>query len=176
MRSEQPDRIVAVVHDRREGACRDAAVAGWRERLDEVVACIDGDAEHLDARVSRSSLVVLRRWVDGLLRQVARRGGVAPDEPLERSIADVVLVVDELVSNALEHAAGAPEVGVSIGPDRVLVTVSDRRPDDAPILGFPPPLQPSGRGMLVVDAVSRRWGVVIGQTSKAVWAELPWSV
>ncbi|MEU4655364.1 ATP-binding protein [Streptomyces sp. NPDC023723] len=85
-----------------------------------------------------------------------------------------VLLVSELVTNALRHATGP--VGVRLvppaGPDGVLrVEVSDSLPD----LPRERPARPedeSGRGLYLVSAAARRWGARPAADGKTVWFEL----
>lgn len=88
---------------------------------------------------------------------------------------DVMLLVSELVTNAVRHqsATGDIEMAVAIAGRRLRVEVSD------PGGGFskpatarePPPDALGGRGLLIVDRVASRWGVTPGQPTR-VWFEL----
>jgi hypothetical protein len=87
------------------------------------------------------------------------------------------LVTSELVTNAIEHAAGSREratLRLSASPAGLLVTVTD--PDPAPpALCDPGPWAEGGRGISLVAAHSADWGwhprrAVAGKT---VWAWLP---
>ncbi|MFJ6070527.1 ATP-binding protein [Streptomyces sp. NPDC093065] len=101
---------------------------------------------------------------------------------LEHRGDDAVLVVTELVSNAVTHAvpsaaAGAPEVGLGLvlGPARLTLTVSDPG-DDGPV--FNPSdgsaLREHGRGLCIVDALAEEWGwTPRPPAGKTVWATLP---
>lgn len=87
------------------------------------------------------------------------------------------LLVSELATNVIRHAATPFTVDVSAG-DPVRVVVSDGvavdlratpTPDDAT----------SGRGLLILDALAHRWGVERTESGKEVWFELrpdaaPW--
>ncbi|MFE9093898.1 ATP-binding protein [Streptomyces sp. NPDC007264] len=85
-----------------------------------------------------------------------------------------VLLVSELVTNALRHATGP--IGVRLvrpdsPPATLLVEVSDPLPD--------PPRERSarsddenGRGLQLVAHASRRWGTRPGDAGKTVWFEL----
>jgi DNA-binding NarL/FixJ family response regulator len=85
---------------------------------------------------------------------------------------DVLLVVTELVNNAVTHAHSACELRLSISPMSVRVEVVDDGP------GTPDPLPPSetrnhGRGLHLVDALTVAWGFEpIASGGKMVWAEL----
>lgn len=174
MRAEHPRRSLAVVYD--SVAADDVTGAangnGWRDRLCTVVACPGGGSDRFDAGENQTSLSELRSWVGEVLRR--RNDRVA--DVAGPAVADTVLVVDELVSNAREHAAGGSTVDLCVDGGSAVVVVSDPHPESMPALGYPPPSQPSGRGLLVVDALSLRWGVVIGPASKSVWAEVAWPV
>ncbi|MFI7393083.1 MULTISPECIES: ATP-binding protein [Streptomyces] len=94
---------------------------------------------------------------------------------------DAVLVITELISNAVTHAvpsaaAGAPEVrlGLALGPGVLTLTVSDPG-DNAPV--FNPSdgsaLREHGRGLCIVDALAEEWGwTPRPPAGKTVWATL----
>jgi anti-sigma regulatory factor (Ser/Thr protein kinase) len=84
---------------------------------------------------------------------------------------DAALLVNELVSNAILHAGTELFVELSIAGNAILIAVTD---------GSNKPARPrtrtslaeAGRGLLLVDALSTRWGVTAWPTGKRVWAEL----
>jgi Histidine kinase-like ATPase domain len=83
-----------------------------------------------------------------------------------------LVVVTELVTNALQHArADSPELRVAAehGLLRIEVYDSDPRP---PGLCEPLSLDETGRGLFLVDALAHRWGFRECGPGKAVWAEL----
>jgi DNA-binding NarL/FixJ family response regulator len=85
---------------------------------------------------------------------------------------DVLLVVTELVNNAVTHAQTPCELRLSISPVTLRIEVIDEGP------GTPDPLPPSstrnhGRGLHLVDALTAAWGFEPIETGgKMVWAEL----
>lgn len=88
----------------------------------------------------------------------------------------VVLLVSELVSNAVQH--GGPHgptatvgVEVAVQPDRVRVEVTDAGIGD-PRLANGAVDRPSGRGLLLVDALASSWGCDRQRGGKTVWFEL----
>lgn len=173
MRTEQPQRSLAVVYDVEAAETPEGASssAQWRDRLWAVLVGPGGRSDRFDVDPTRTSLSDMRSWVGEVIGRRGARGARGPVAP-GHAVADAVLVVDELVSNAREHAAGGSTVDLTVDAGSVLVVVSDPHPESVPALGYPPPSQPSGRGLLVVDALSVRWGVVIRPTSKSVWAEV----
>jgi anti-sigma regulatory factor (Ser/Thr protein kinase) len=98
---------------------------------------------------------------------------------LDELISDTLLVVSELVANAIRHGttpaqiqAGGRPVGLSwrCQDSSLICTVTDRSPR-------PPVLAPaaldaeSGRGLQVVHALATTWGwTMLGGQEKAVWA------
>lgn len=85
------------------------------------------------------------------------------------SLADAVLVLDELVSNALHHGAAPAEVRLVRTAGRLRIEVTD---------GSPRPARPrapdltGGRGLVLVEACSSQWGQWTHDAGKTVWAEL----
>jgi anti-sigma regulatory factor (Ser/Thr protein kinase) len=89
---------------------------------------------------------------------------------------DVLLLLSELVSNAVLHAGAGPErplqVQVLRGPRWVIVTVSDEGP------GFtwrPTPErgnESGGWGLFLVDQIADCWGVECTASGTRVWFEI----
>jgi anti-sigma regulatory factor (Ser/Thr protein kinase) len=85
---------------------------------------------------------------------------------------DVLLVVTELLSNAVDHGRGPVRLTVELRSGSVRIEVHDTAPD-AP---RPQPLDPyavRGRGLQMVEALSSRWGWTDGPAGKIVWADVP---
>lgn len=84
-----------------------------------------------------------------------------------------VLLTSEVVSNAVRHAAD--ELGIDLrldlADDVLRVEVHDGGAGD-PQLQHPPHGSLGGRGLLLVDALARRWGADRDSTGKVVWFEL----
>ncbi len=101
-----------------------------------------------------------------------RLANLLPPEKLE----DLRLVVSELVTNSILHAGLSPDDQISL-----TVTVADgavRGSVCDPGPGFRMPSEPSPRsdlsggwGLLVVEAISDRWGVE-GHGHACVWFEI----
>lgn len=86
---------------------------------------------------------------------------------------DAELVAGELVQNAIVHAGAEPLLGLRAGEGVVRVEVTDTS-TTAPRLAPAPPeeLRESGRGIVIVDALSSDWGTEISPGGKTVWAEI----
>jgi anti-sigma regulatory factor (Ser/Thr protein kinase) len=82
----------------------------------------------------------------------------------------VILLVSELVTNASRYASRPISVRLML-TDSLLCEVHD---DDhrLPVLGNPSSEEESGRGVLLVSRLARRWGVSRIPTGKVVWFEL----
>ena len=97
--------------------------------------------------------------------------GVA-DEP------DALLLVSELVTNSIVHAghSGGDAIRVRAANDgsTTRVEVCDRaRGETLPAMRpEPPPYARGGRGLLLVDALSDRWGMDTCARGTCVWFEL----
>lgn len=87
-------------------------------------------------------------------------------------IDDVLIVISELVQNVTQHTRSPGELVVSVEPGMVLVEVGDEDPT-APISPPADALGAGGRGLLLIAAVSRQWGVRTCPRGKVVWARLP---
>ncbi|GAB1515767.1 ATP-binding protein [Actinophytocola sp. KF-1] len=82
---------------------------------------------------------------------------------------DFVLVVSELVTNALLHGHGTPVVRLVDGGDRVRAEVCD----DSPLLPVSHRVTPTtGLGLRVVEQISSAWGASRRGRGKVVWCEL----
>ncbi|MCX4510616.1 ATP-binding protein [Streptomyces sp. NBC_01619] len=96
---------------------------------------------------------------------------------LDRLIDQAALGVTELLTNVHRHAQ--PDklctVEMELLLDRLTVSVHDHDPR-IPMLGSAGPLETTGRGLALIDAVSESWGVLPkGDAGKIVWFTLPTS-
>ncbi|WP_422397034.1 SpoIIE family protein phosphatase [Streptomyces gobiensis] len=84
----------------------------------------------------------------------------------------ILLVVSELVTNALVHTQGQVHLGLTLAGDRLRVAVSDTSPR-APAKPAAPDWEATGgRGILLVEAMSASWGSVPLSGGKQVWGEV----
>jgi len=91
------------------------------------------------------------------------------------TIDDALVMVSELVTNAVQH--GKPDVTLRfwLRSDRLTVAVTDRGGGTVPRTNRVPGRdQQSGRGLLIVDALAARWGVsrTDRAAGKTVWFDL----
>lgn len=90
----------------------------------------------------------------------------------DRTTEMAELVVSELVGNAVEHGGGSAELELSLLDGAVRVDVVDHS-RELPVLFSPDPVEDRHRGLLIVAALSTKWGSERIGTGKTVWAELP---
>jgi anti-sigma regulatory factor (Ser/Thr protein kinase) len=93
------------------------------------------------------------------------------------AVEDAVLVVSELLSNALRHAHPLPSGQIMAtwdwSEDRLEVTVSDGGAATEPRAGRPALSSLGGRGLGIVEFLATRWGVRHDVDMTTVWAILP---
>lgn len=85
----------------------------------------------------------------------------------------LVLLVSELVTNAVAHADPPVVLRVDVDDERTRVEVTDGA-REVPVVRDPPVTALGGRGVMFVDRLSSSWGTCEeeGEAAKAVWFEL----
>ncbi|WP_093173041.1 ATP-binding protein [Sinosporangium album] len=93
------------------------------------------------------------------------------------AVDDAVLVVSELLSNALRHAHPLPSGEIKVSwrwtDGQVEVAVSDGGAATEPRAGRPTLSSLGGRGLGIVEFLAERWGVRHDGEVTTVWAVLP---
>jgi anti-sigma regulatory factor (Ser/Thr protein kinase) len=88
----------------------------------------------------------------------------------------VTLVVSELVGNAIRHTAATEDaeldISWAVGDQEVYVCVGDPS-DELPRRKFPDAESTGGRGLTIVEALSKDWGADPTPSGKRVWARVP---
>ncbi len=83
-----------------------------------------------------------------------------------------ILAVSELVGNAVRHGGpGQLVLRLAMTPRRLRLEVTDSG-DGLPGVRRPTSEEEGGRGLLLVSAVSARWGVRRDPVGKTVWVEI----
>jgi serine/threonine-protein kinase RsbW len=113
----------------------------------------------------------VRAWMEGFL-------------PACDALDDLVIIASELATNALTHtrsgqASGRFTVDVTWSPDSARVVLGDQGSDEVPNspenLGEKEiMLAESGRGLLLVHALSTAWGMAGNADARWLWADVPW--
>ena len=98
--------------------------------------------------------------------------GVPPEDR-----EDAMLVLSELVSNSVKHAAPLPSgqimVRWQVTPDLLHIEITDGGAGTRPLASVPILSALGGRGLDIVRTVARQWGVTEDQDTVTVWAEVP---
>ncbi|MFE7425271.1 MULTISPECIES: ATP-binding protein [unclassified Streptomyces] len=93
-------------------------------------------------------------------------------------LADVAAAAEicasELVANVIRHVGAGTPSTLAVEMNGTCLRVALRDPDTRalPSLLSAGPHDESGRGLVMLDAVSERWGVILGAESKLVWCDL----
>ena len=111
-----------------------------------------------------SSIAPARDWARERLTEAGVTNG---------SLDTVVLLVSELVTNAVTHARPPHVLRVHVDAERTRVEVTDGA-QTLPVVHDPPPTAGGGRGVMFVDRLASRWGTSRekGSAQKSVWFEL----
>ena len=90
---------------------------------------------------------------------------------LEELVTSAALVVSELATNAVLHARTTFIVRLRMGDGMLRIEVEDRAAGRPAMRNFSNQAT-SGRGLQLVDGLSRSWGVTPLGRGKLVWAEI----
>ena len=105
----------------------------------------------------------------GSLARSAVSDGFAEELGRDR-IGELLLVVSELVTNAVLYGRGAITLKLRVERDGIFGEVVDQGSGFEREVRERGPDESTGRGLMIVDALSRRWGIHEGTTH--VWFEL----
>lgn len=134
-------------------------------RLVDLLGEVTSDLRHdktLELPPDASSAGLARRFV----RDTCERWGV------EESVDELLLVVSELVTNALVHAGTGCSLRLTWRGDAVRVDVTDEGGGD-PDPQLAATDDEHGRGLFLISAMSSAWGVEPADGGgKSIWAEL----
>ena len=86
-------------------------------------------------------------------------------------VADTATVASELVTNAVTAGSSRIELRLRLSDSSVLVEVADDAQGSVAI-AEPSTTDTAGRGLIIVSALSRSWGVATDNGTKSVWAEI----
>lgn len=104
-------------------------------------------------------------------RQLVADALGATEDEVDDFVDRALLCASELVTNAIEHAEAPAGLRVTVDDGRVRIEVDDSS-ERLPLVGEPDPTSVRGRGMLIVDRCSDRWGIDQRPGGKVVWCEV----
>jgi anti-sigma regulatory factor (Ser/Thr protein kinase) len=100
-------------------------------------------------------------------REMARR---LPGESLGDRLGDVVLVVSELINNAVVHGRGEIRLALRLDGGRVWGEVADGGDGFARAVAVRPVDEAGGFGLRIVEGLTTRWGV--RKFTTQIWFEM----
>jgi anti-sigma regulatory factor (Ser/Thr protein kinase) len=89
----------------------------------------------------------------------------------EARLHDIEVLVSEVVTNGVVHAATTMELVVELHGDVARIELVDHGPGE-PAIRSTEAGADGGFGLRIVEAMARRWGVRHDVDSKAVWFEI----
>ncbi|WP_394617945.1 ATP-binding protein [Lentzea sp. JNUCC 0626] len=119
-----------------------------------------GEAADLPLGRQRPSLAAVRRWV--------RLELMGEDTD---AVSDVLLVVNELVSNAYRYTSEPSFLRVVVEQKKIRVEIAHDARAHPPLRKVSRPQR--GYGLVLVARLSDRWGVDRAHGGTVVWADLP---
>lgn len=130
---------------------------------------IIGDSGVVDIEPPRHAQLTLPNDAAGaaLARDFARR--LLVEWNYRGSLDDAVLLVSELVTNAMRHGSGTRTLRLGGNAGRVRIEVADSSPTMPAVRA---PGSDGGWGLRLVDRLSAAWGVIPSAGGKLVWCEL----
>lgn len=82
------------------------------------------------------------------------------------------IVASELVANGQVHAHTMMRLRLSLRRRYLMISVRDGSPAEPRLVANVDPTKQGGRGLMIVDALTRRWGSIATDDGKVVWAVL----
>lgn len=101
--------------------------------------------------------------------QQLRQWGLTSTDVAFEDAQAATLVLTELMSNAVRFCSVPIAVQFDTHHDRIELAVTDDSADPA-VVRHPEPTSTGGRGMQLVEALSREWGQIFSGSHKTVWA------
>ena len=135
--------------------------------LDAAKGAIPAPRQALDCQLRLAPHAMSVRTARQFVRRASHKWSLYPD------LADDALVVmTELVTNALVHAGTDVEIRLQLTPRSLNLAVRDGVRGELPHILDDHPVAEAGRGLRVVNRLSRAWGYEEVDDGKEVWASL----
>ncbi|MEV5610241.1 SpoIIE family protein phosphatase [Streptomyces sp. NPDC052225] len=140
----------------------------------------EGHAGPVEARTSlpgnQLAPAAARRFVRATLDGWAEAEPPGAEGAVDRLADDAVVIVSELVTNAVVHAGTSVDVLCHLTGAALVIEVTDHHPARAlrgEHPGRAPDMPEYGRGLRLVASLSESWGITYRTGTKTVWARLP---
>jgi anti-sigma regulatory factor (Ser/Thr protein kinase) len=91
---------------------------------------------------------------------------------LDHVLDTAQLVITELVSNVVRHARTEMEISLTAGHGALRLAVHDGDPSPPAVPKPGDNMAETGRGLLVIQALTTGWGTMSNEDGKVVWAVL----
>lgn len=132
------------------------------------MSALEPAAESVVVPHAATSVALVRRSLDRTLHDVGVDGNARDD---------ALIVLSELVSNAVKHASPLGDSGIAVrwvvGADRLEIAVTDGGSHTDPVADIAAMTAVGGRGLDIVRKLSLGWGVSESDGHVTVWATLP---
>ncbi|GAA4698600.1 ATP-binding protein [Nocardioides conyzicola] len=135
------------------------------------MSCTGGSTSSHSTRLSTRMALEPSAQTGSLARRELRQ--LLDTAQVDRDISDTaVLLATELVTNAVEHGRGSAYLDAAVRDRAIRLEVSDSSTVvPRPNTGVSE-LDERGRGLILIDALASRWGVLPRPDGKTVWCEL----
>jgi anti-anti-sigma regulatory factor len=148
-----------------DGVWDSAGLPVWPSRAD-AVAALGGPAPAHHLSLALQPVVGAARLSRQLVTEACGRWD------LPELTGPACIVVTEMVNNVVAHAHTEMTVRLALRGDNLTVAVRDHNPTVPEFTGPVAPTSYGGRGLLLIDSVARRWGNLLLDDGKVMWAIL----
>jgi phosphoserine phosphatase RsbU/P len=142
-----------------------ALVLGHESQVEREVDVVD-DGPALAAVSEHEPVAAVTRQIRRNLRALLTAWGLAAD-----LVDDALLVVEELVTNVVDHARTRFRLAVRLADHVLHVSVRDCGAGLPQVRPFDPDAA-RGRGLQVVTSLAQHWGCDRHERGKTVWVDL----
>ena len=147
-------------------AWQDVGLPSWPSPAEAITALGEPSPDHY-RRVELEPVVGAARHSRELVAEACERWR------LPELAGPACIVVTEMVNNVVAHVGTPMTVLLGLHGGTMSVAVRDQSPNAPHFTGSPVPVTSyGGRGLLLIDSVSRRWGSLVLADGKVVWAML----
>jgi anti-anti-sigma regulatory factor len=163
--AEWPAAQLVLCAPRGDGVWQSTGLPVWPSRA-QALAALGGPDPHHQLSLALRPVVGAARRSRELVTEACGRWD------LPELIGPACIVVTEMVNNVVAHARTEMTVRLALRGDNLTVAVRDHSPAVPQFTGPVANTAYGGRGLLLIDSVSRSWGHLRLDDGKVVWAIL----